>query len=63
MMTPRGGNFHVESSACLLSRGTARFVVLNSFCEDWGVVNGAKFIKLLNLNPDFHENFSKIIVM
>ena len=30
----------------LMSGRTARFVVLNSFCEDWRVVNWVEYLKI-----------------
>jgi len=46
-MTPRGGNFHVESSASpnVPKDGSLGCVKLN--CEDWAVVNAAEYKKLV----------------
>jgi hypothetical protein len=42
VMTPRGGHFHVESSASAPKDGSYCCVELN--CEDWGIVNEVEYL-------------------
>jgi len=52
MMTPRGGNFHVESSACPNVSKDGSLCCVKLICEDWRVVNVAEFLKVLICNDD-----------
>ena len=51
-MTPRGGNFHVESSASpnVPKDGSLGCLKLN--CEDWAVVNAGEYLKVSVLWPN-----------
>ena len=51
MMTPRGGSFHVESSASPNVPKDGSFCLIKLSCEDWRVVNGVCFKKV-----SFFEN-------
>jgi hypothetical protein len=46
MMTPRGGNFHVESSASPNVPKDGSHCCIKLSCEDWGVVNEVGYLKV-----------------
>ena len=46
MMTPRGGNFHVESSASPIIPKDGSLCCVKLICEYWGVVNGVEYLKI-----------------
>ena len=46
MMRPRGGYFHVESSASTDVREDGSLCCVELICEDWRVVNEAGYLKI-----------------
>ncbi len=52
MMTPLGGNFHVESLGGPLVPKDGSLCCVELICEYWGVVNVAEFLKVLICNDD-----------
>jgi len=50
MMTPRGGNFHVESSASTNVLKDGSLCCVKLICEYWGVVNTARYLKVTLLS-------------